>query len=124
MPVLVAARFVQGLGAGTVPPIAYVAIGRSLPESPPQMFALSTARVLPGVGPATAGIVQETIGWRWVFLGLLPLIVVSASIAFPAVRKVGPDPSDVANAATLRQQAPLAIRRFRRRSVARGPDQR
>ena len=28
MPVLVAARFVQGLGAGTVPPIAYVAIGR------------------------------------------------------------------------------------------------
>ncbi|HSL76054.1 MAG TPA: MFS transporter, partial [Candidatus Limnocylindrales bacterium] len=32
MPVLVAARFLQGLGAGTVPPIAYVAIGRSLPE--------------------------------------------------------------------------------------------
>ena len=97
MPVLVAARFVQGLGAGTVPPIAYVAIGRSLPEHlRPQMFAtLSTAWVLPGVlGPALAGIVGETIGWRWVFLGLLPLIVVSASIAFPAVRKVGPDPSD------------------------------
>src|SRR5438552_4874316 len=33
MPVLVAARFVQGLGGGTVPPIAYVAIGRSLPEA-------------------------------------------------------------------------------------------
>jgi MFS family permease len=112
MPVLVAARFVQGLGAGTVPPIAYVAIGRSLPEHlRPQMFAtLSTAWVLPGVlGPALAGIVGETIGWRWVFLGLLPLIIVSASIAFPAVRKVGPDPSDVANAATLRQRAPLAI---------------
>ena len=59
--------------------------------------------------PALAGIVGETIGWRWVFLGLLPLIIVSASIAFPAVRKVGPDPSDVANAATLRQRAPLAI---------------
>jgi MFS family permease len=112
MPVLVAARFVQGLGAGTVPPIAYVAIGRSLPEHlRPQMFAtLSTAWVLPGVlGPALAGIVGETIGWRWVFLGLLPLIVVSASIAFPAVRKIGPDPSDAANAATLRERAPLAI---------------
>jgi MFS family permease len=112
MPVLVAARFVQGLGAGTVPPIAYVAIGRSLPEHlRPQMFAtLSTAWILPGVlGPALAGIVGETLGWRWVFLGLLPLIVVSASIAFPAVRKIGPDPSDVKNAATLRERAPLAI---------------
>ena len=47
MEVLVGARFVQGLGAGTVPPIAYVAIGRSLPEHlRPQMFAtLSTAWV-------------------------------------------------------------------------------
>jgi MFS family permease len=112
MPVLVAARFVQGLGAGTVPPIAYVAIGRSLPEHlRPRMFAtLSTAWVLPGVlGPALAGIVGETFGWRWVFLGLLPLIVFSSAIAFPAVRKIGPDPTDAANAATLRERAPLAV---------------
>jgi MFS family permease len=112
MPVLVAARFLQGLGAGTVPPIAYVAIGRSLPEHlRPVMFAtLSTAWVLPGVmGPALAGIVAETAGWRWVFLGLLPLIVLSASIAFPAVRSIGPDPDDAANAATLRERAPLGI---------------
>ena len=112
MEVLVGARFVQGLGAGTVPPIAYVAIGRSLPEHlRPQMFAtLSTAWILPGVvGPALAGIVGETLGWRWVFLGLLPLIVVSASIAFPAVRTIGPDPNDAPNAATLRDRAPLAI---------------
>ena len=112
MEVLVAARFVQGLGAGTVPPIAYVAIGRSLPEHlRPRMFAtLSTAWVLPGVlGPALAGIVGEAFGWRWVFLGLLPLIVLSSAMAFRAVRKIGPDPSDAANAATLRERAPLAI---------------
>jgi MFS family permease len=112
MEVLVAARFVQGLGAGTVPPIAYVAIGRSLPEHlRPHMFAtLSTAWVLPGVlGPALAGIVGEAFGWRWVFLGLLPLIIVSSSIAFPAVRRVGPNLSESANAATLRERAPLAI---------------
>ena len=112
MEVLVGARFVQGLGAGTVPPIAYVAIGRSLPEHlRPQMFAtLSTAWILPGVvGPALAGIVGDTLGWRWVFLGLLPLIVLSAAIAFPAIRTIGPDPSDAADAATLRDRAPLAI---------------
>ena len=67
MPMLIGARFIQGLGAGTIPPIAYVAIGRSLPESlRPRMFAvLSTAWVLPGViGPAIAGVVGETLGWR------------------------------------------------------------
>ena len=35
MVVLVVARFVQGLGAGTIQPIAYVAIGRTLPEIAP-----------------------------------------------------------------------------------------
>ena len=112
MEVLVAARFVQGLGAGTVPPIAYVAIGRSLPERlRPQMFAtLSTAWVLPGVlGPAIAGIVGETIGWRFVFLGLLPLIGVSAAIAYPQVRRVVADPAAAGTAGTLRQRLPLAL---------------
>ena len=64
MEVLVAARFIQGLGAGSIPPIAYVAIGRSLPERlRPRMFAtLSTAWVLPGViGPALAGLIGETL---------------------------------------------------------------
>ncbi len=88
MEVLVAARFVQGLGAGTIPPIAYVAIGRSLPERlRPRMFAtLSTAWVLPGVvGPAVAGVVGEFFGWRYVFLGLLPLIATAGLLTIRAL---------------------------------------
>jgi MFS family permease len=114
MGVLVAARFIQGLGAGAIPPIAYVAIGRRLPERlRPQMFAtMSTAWVLPGViGPAVAGIVGETIGWRFVFLGLLPLIAIAALIAYPAVREVGPSQEALAGgvAASDRRRLPLAI---------------
>ena len=116
MPVLVAARFLQGLGAGAIPPIAYVAIGRRLPEHlRPQMFAtLSTAWVLPGViGPAIAGLVGETIGWRYVFLGLLPLIAIAAWISFPALRRVGPpDAADAGDAqpnASFRRRLPLAL---------------
>jgi MFS family permease len=116
MQVLVLARFVQGLGAGAIPPIAYVAIGRSLPERlRPQMFAtLSTAWVLPGViGPAIAGVVGETIGWRWVFLGLLPLIGLAAVISFSSVNRVGP-PAEAADeeaaaAASMRRRVPLAL---------------
>ena len=117
MGVLIGARVVQGLGAGAVPPIAYVAIGRSLPERlRPQMFAtLSTAWVLPGVlGPAIAGAVGDTLGWRAVFLGLLPLIGIAAAISFPAVRRIDarPDAMDgeASAAASLRRRVPLALR--------------
>jgi len=88
MEVLVLARFVQGLGGGAVPPIAYVAIGRALPEQlRPGMFAtLSTAWVLPGIaGPAIAGSVAEVFDWRFVFLGLLPLIALSGLMALRAL---------------------------------------
>jgi MFS family permease len=96
MPVLVAARVIQGFGAGAIPAVAYVSIGRALPEPlRPRMFAtLSTAWVVPGViGPSLAGIVAETLHWRLVFLGLLPLIAISAALTYPAIRSVAPAPA-------------------------------
>jgi MFS family permease len=95
METVVVGRFVQGLGGGAVPPVAYVAIGRSLPERlrPPMFATLSAAWVLPGVaGPAIAGFVAETWHWRLVFLGLLPLIAVAGSIAFGAMRTIPDQP--------------------------------
>ena len=85
MPMLIVGRLIQGLGGGAIPPIAYVAIGRSLPEHlRPRMFAtLSTAWILPGVfGPGIAGVVAEAFSWRLIFFGLLPILLVSGSLAF------------------------------------------
>src|SRR6201999_2130113 len=82
MAILVAGRAVQGLGAGVVPAVAYVAISRCYPEeSRPRMFAvLSTAWVVPGLaGPGIAALVAEAVGWRWVFLGLIPLVVATGA---------------------------------------------
>ena len=93
MPVLVAGRFVQGLGAGVVPAIGYVAIGRAFAEAErPRMFAvLSTAWVVPGlIGPVLAERVSEVFGWRWVFLGLVPLVAVAGTIVVPAMMRIGP----------------------------------
>ncbi len=116
MEVLVAARFIQGLGAGTIPPIAYVAIGRSLPDRlRPRMFAtLSTAWVLPGVlGPAIAGVVGEVFGWRYVFLGLLPLIAAAGLLTVRALAAVPPtDAAEAAEAAAAtaeRRRLPNAL---------------
>ena len=100
MPVLVGARLVQGLGGGAVAPTAYVAIGRCLPESlQPRMFAmLSTAWVVPGIiGPSIAAVVGEGLGWRWVFLGLLPFLAVAGALALTALHRVPaavPHPED------------------------------
>ena len=92
MPVLVAGRALQGLGAGAVPSVAYVAIGRSLPDKlrARMMAILSTAWVVPGLaGPAISAEIAKLFGWRWVFLGLLPFIALTGPFAIPALVKLG-----------------------------------
>jgi MFS family permease len=104
MLVLVLGRGLQGLGAGAVPAVAYAVIGRSYPEAlRPRVFAvLSTAWVVPGlVGPAVSALVAERLGWRWVFLGLLPLVVASAGLALPSLRRIGPPARPVSPAGRL-----------------------
>ena len=92
MLVLVLGRALQGLGAGAMPAISYVCIGRGYPpDQRPRMFALiSTAWVVPSViGPTVAGALGSTVGWRWVFLGLLPLCGVIGLLALLGVRRIG-----------------------------------
>jgi MFS family permease len=94
MPVLIAARFVQGCGGGTLTPTSYVAIGRRLPAhfQPPMFALLSAAWVVPGlIGPSIAAFVGASVGWRWVFLGLLPLLALAGIVALRALGSV-PDP--------------------------------
>jgi MFS family permease len=91
MAVLVVGRALQGLGAGALPAVAYVSIGRGYaPEMRPRMFALlSTAWVVPSlIGPALSGFIGESVGWRWVFLGLIPLFALIGTIAVLAVRRI------------------------------------
>jgi MFS family permease len=93
MGVLVAGRVLQGVGAGAVPSVAYATIGRSLagPLRVRMMAVLSTAWVAPAlVGPALSAEVAHLFGWRWVFLGLLPVVAVAGSIAVPALIRLGP----------------------------------
>ena len=93
MGVLVAGRVLQGVGAGAVPAVAYATIGRSLPDAlrARMMAVLSTAWVAPGLaGPAISAEVARVFGWRWVFLGLLPVVAVAGAIAVPALIRLGP----------------------------------
>ena len=91
MPILVAARFVQGLGAGGISAVSYAAIasGYSDATKPRMLALLSSAWVVPGlVGPALAGLVADHVGWRLVFLGLAPPTVIAATLAIPPLRRL------------------------------------
>ena len=110
MPILVVGRFVQGLGAGVVPAIGYVAIGRVYTvERRARMFAvLSTAWVVPGViGPALAERISSWVGWRWVFIGLLPFVALAGLLIVPEMMRL----------TALRAGEPEPVRFLRRRLV-------
>jgi MFS family permease len=88
-PMLIAGRAVQGVGDGAVIALVYVSVARAYPAVlyGRVMALLSTAWVLPSLlGPGLAGLVAEHLGWRWVFLMLLPLLPVAFALALPGLR--------------------------------------
>ncbi|NLV54030.1 MAG: MFS transporter [Acidimicrobiales bacterium] len=92
MVVLIGARLAQGFGAGAIPAAAYVAVARGYPVAlRPRVFAVfSTAWVVPGlVGPSLAAVIERHSSWHWVFLGLIPLVVVAGVIAVPPLAHHG-----------------------------------
>jgi len=93
MAVVVAGRALQGMGSGTFGTTMYVVVGRAYPEQlRSRMFAvLSSAWVLPSlVGPALAGVVADSVGWRPVFFGLAVLAPLPMLLTVPGVRRLGP----------------------------------
>jgi MFS family permease len=112
MAVLVGGRFLQGIGAGAVPAVAYVTIGRSLPEHlrARMMAVLSTAWVVPGLlGPVLSAEVARVFGWRFVFIGLIPLVALAGVLALPALVRVGRPTAEPAAEHRLRDAIRTAV---------------
>jgi MFS family permease len=89
MAVLIVGRVVQGLASGLLITALYVVMGTAYPEQlRPKLFAaISSAWVLPSLlGPVLSGTLTEHIGWRWVFLGLLPFVAIGAALLLPVLR--------------------------------------
>ena len=102
---LLVGRVLQGWGAGALTVTAYVLIAVVYPErTRPAVFGLmSSAWVLPSlIGPPVAGLVTERISWHWVFLGLVPVVVLAVGLVVPAVRQL--DRSETSVSASPRRR--------------------
>jgi MFS family permease len=89
MLLLIVARAVQGLGAGLNIVATYVVVGRAYPDVlRPRVFsAISSAWIVPSlVGPPIAGLLADEASWRWVFFGVLPLLVAGTWLSAPHLR--------------------------------------
>lgn len=112
MPLVVVGRVVQGLGAGALSSVAYVAVTRGYrAEVRPRMLAMfSSAWVLPGlVGPALAAAIAEALGWRWVFLALAPVTAIAVALALPSLKRFGAAADAEASSGDTRTALALAI---------------
>jgi EmrB/QacA subfamily drug resistance transporter len=76
MPALIAARVVQGIGAGAIQPIGMTIIGDlySVEErARVQGYVASVWGASSVLGPLTGGLFSEYVSWRWIFFINLPL---------------------------------------------------
>jgi len=90
---LLVGRVLQGAGAGMTSVAIFVLIAAVYAErARPAVFGLiSSAWVLPALlGPPVSGLVTETLSWHWVFLGLVPFVLVATALVVPAVRTLQP----------------------------------
>lgn len=95
MPVVVLGRTLQGMGTGGLGPVAYVLVKRAFPtDRQPVLYAwLSAGWVLPSlVAPLIAGGITQTVGWRWMFAGIIPLALAVAFFISGPMRAFEPNP--------------------------------
>ncbi len=84
LPLLIAARVLQGLGAGLITPIGSAMLFRAFPleeRSTATVGVLSVAIVGPAIGPVLGGILVDNVSWRWIFFVNLPIGVIGLTLA-------------------------------------------
>jgi MFS family permease len=103
--VIVAGLVVQGAGSGAQYALLLAVFTRTYPlRLRPRMYAaLAVAWAFPGLlGPAYGGFVASTLGWRWAFALILPLVVPAVWMLHPSLTDEGRDapPDEVSPATT------------------------
>ena len=81
---LIAARVVQGVGAGVLTPQTLSTITRIFPSQrrgPAMSVWGATAGVASLVGPLAGGVLVDSLGWQWIFFVNVPIGIVGLALA-------------------------------------------
>ncbi len=101
VPMLVAARILQGFGAAMMTPVGRLAIIRTFPKSEllvAMNFVIIPALVGPLLGPTVGGLIVHWLSWREIFFVNVPMGIAALWIIFhhmPDYRGDAPRPLDV-----------------------------
>ena len=101
VPMLVAARILQGLGAAMMTPVGRLAIIRTFAKSEllvAMNFVIIPALIGPLLGPTVGGLIVHWLSWREIFFVNVPMGIVALLIIYrhmPDYRGDAPRPLDV-----------------------------
>ena len=87
---LLLARLIQGVGTGVGVPIAFCIILEQIPFEKVGTYmgygALVSAAA-PALGPTYGGVVNQTLGWRYVFVILIPVLIITLILGIATIEE-------------------------------------
>ena len=92
--VLLLGRMVQGIGTGIALPLMYNIILNEAPKEQIGTFmgiGMLVTAVAPAIGPVLGGVVVDMFGWRYIFLSLLPLLLLSLALGLALIKRSVPE---------------------------------
>ncbi len=90
---LLVGRVVQASGTAIMLPLLFTTVMHLVaPERRGRMMGLVAVvtAVAPAIGPTVSGVITSTLGWRWIFLLVLPLVLLAIAAGIAWVRNVTP----------------------------------
>ena len=91
--ILMIGRMVQGVGTGIALPLMYnIILGEAPKEQLGTFMGIGTlvTAVAPAVGPVLGGFIVDMFGWRYIFLSLMPLLLLSLIIGCHLIKRSAP----------------------------------
>jgi EmrB/QacA subfamily drug resistance transporter len=101
VPMLVAARILQGIGAAMMMPVGRIAIIRTFPKSEllrAMNFVIIPALIGPLLGPTVGGLIVDSLSWREIFFINVPVGIAAWMLArrhMPDIRSDETRPLDI-----------------------------
>ncbi|MCD7981660.1 MAG: DHA2 family efflux MFS transporter permease subunit [Clostridiales bacterium] len=89
--ILLLARLIQGVGTGVGVPIAFCIILEQIPfeKTGTYMgFGALVSAAAPALGPTYGGIITSVLGWRFIFVILIPVLIFTLVLGIVTIREI------------------------------------